>query len=135
MPFRSDPTYKEWKLPHENKLKRLNFLLGSYLQGMETGRLLDAEHHTRRWLGSYLQGMETKKGQTIRAIVVAGSDPTYKEWKRHFSLSVSMSSGQGSDPTYKEWKPELVRSPLLMVTGLGSYLQGMETCHRSAGFC
>ena len=77
---------------------------GSYLQGMETSRVIIKYLSLNKQHGSYLQGMETRV--KIHASPHSFStDPTYKEWKP-FPALTTIAASEGTDPTYKEWKPE-----------------------------
>ena len=80
-------------------------LHGSYLQGMETKRMLK-DGITRNKHGSYLQGMETHTRKPASNNRAACTDPTYKEWKLGQGDDLTdFVALEGTDPTYKEWKP------------------------------
>ena len=100
---------------------------GSYLQGMETKFLL------KHWC-YYVQAriLPTRNGNYSSLSIPsflkeAGTDPTYKEWKRLEHITTRLILLR-TDPTYKEWKPRASREVLgSEAKRHGSYLQGMET--------
>ena len=124
-PFRSYPTYEEWKRSIWIKLgsKRQVLILPmrngnssnksftwywykflSYLWGMET--FITERILANDFLGSYPTYEEWKpsKMNAILAFIKACSYPTYEEWKQS-SAGISMPVVSGSYPTYEEWKP------------------------------
>ena len=97
---------------------------------------------------AYLQGMETANPEPGCRVPGAGSQPTYKEWKRLRFFGIgppgfrsqptykewkrrpgrrSPGGFSCSQPTYKEWKRSPSPGPGLVSPPFPAYLQGMET--------